>query len=377
MCSAGSPAVEGALAPDLSRRPMRSAVEPLRELPGKRRRERTWKDEVRERVDRRRKEVRGEPGHEAGEEPGLPLFPETRPATPARPEVPVRRAERRPARSAPTASPEPEAPARRAGPPSAEGPSLLDPLERAHAGPAERVLDDLPLHTDLNPGTDNAPHPDPLALLGDPPGLDSQPAQTLLDPAPSHGLSLDDETGVEALPPRTPPARTPAPELALDEAEEDWQIDSPAAHDHRDVRPVERPARAFERLQAAVIDVGLLIGLAALVVYFAARVAQVPVAGLRPAWPFVAAYLAFLGLTYASYFTGTTGQTVGKILLGLRVVDTSGHAPGYRCALARGVLGTLGTLGAGLGLVTVLFDPAHRAVHDRLLRTRVISLRRQ
>jgi uncharacterized RDD family membrane protein YckC len=44
----------GALAPDLSR----SDVEPLRELPGTRKRERTWKDEVRDRV-KHRKEQRG------------------------------------------------------------------------------------------------------------------------------------------------------------------------------------------------------------------------------------------------------------------------------------------------------------------------------
>ena len=111
-------------------------------------------------------------------------------------------------------------------------------------------------------------------------------------------------------------------------------------------------------------------------VYFAGRVAQVPLAGLRPAWPFLAAYLVFLGLVYASYFTGTTGQTVGKILLGLRVVDTTGHAPGYSRALLRGALGALGTLAAGLGLMTMLFDPARRALHDRLLHTRVVSLRR-
>lgn len=49
----------GALAPDLSR----SNVEPLRELPGTRKRERTWKDEVRDRV-KNRKEQRGD----------LPLF---------------------------------------------------------------------------------------------------------------------------------------------------------------------------------------------------------------------------------------------------------------------------------------------------------------
>ena len=58
-----APLTEGALAPDPSARPR---PEPLREIPGLKKRERTWKDEVRERV-RDRKRQRGGGGE-------LPLF---------------------------------------------------------------------------------------------------------------------------------------------------------------------------------------------------------------------------------------------------------------------------------------------------------------
>ena len=58
-----APAVEGALARD----PARSRTEPLREIPGLKKKERTWKDEVRERV-RDRKRARGQE---------LPLFRDT------------------------------------------------------------------------------------------------------------------------------------------------------------------------------------------------------------------------------------------------------------------------------------------------------------
>mgnify|MGYP006866169081 CR=1 FL=1 len=57
------------------------------------------------------------------------------------------------------------------------------------------------------------------------------------------------------------------------------------------------------------------IGMAAFVVYFASRAAHTTVLGLRPAWPYLLGYLAFLGLVYATYFTGTTGQTLGKIAM--------------------------------------------------------------
>src|SRR4051812_48147679 len=57
--AAPAPYTEGALAPD-------PQVLPLREIPGLRKKERTWKDEVRDRV-RERRRFRGAPGD-------LPLF---------------------------------------------------------------------------------------------------------------------------------------------------------------------------------------------------------------------------------------------------------------------------------------------------------------
>jgi len=138
-------------------------------------------------------------------------------------------------------------------------------------------------------------------------------------------------------------------------------------------RPVERPAYSGERARAAALDLALLAVLWAIVVYFAGRAAHVELTGLRPAWPYLAGYLAFLGLTYAGYFTGTTGQTLGKIAVGLRVVDAGGRPPGYLRAFVRAALGSVGVLAAGAGLIPMLVDPARRALHDRVLRTRVVK----
>jgi uncharacterized RDD family membrane protein YckC len=137
-------------------------------------------------------------------------------------------------------------------------------------------------------------------------------------------------------------------------------------------RPVERPAHPGERAQAAAIDAAFLGALSAVVVYFASRRAGVPLAALKPVWPYLAAYLAFLGLFYASYFTGATGQTLGKLVKGLRVADRSGAPPSYSRAAFRAALGALGIALALLGLVPMLFDPARRALHDRVFKTRVV-----
>ena len=134
----------------------------------------------------------------------------------------------------------------------------------------------------------------------------------------------------------------------------------------------ERPASGLERAQAAAEDIALLAAVWGVILYFSGKATRAGLVGLRPSWSVVAGYLLFVGLIYAAYFTGVSGRTPGKMAVGLRVVDTYGRAPGFFRALFRAVLGTLGILAAGLGLLFMVFDPARRALHDRLFRTRVI-----
>lgn len=279
--------VEGALAPNPQLTPpARAKGEALREIPGMKKKERTWKDEVRDRVRDRRQ-------HRSGSA-DLPLFRDEE---------------------------EPEAAA------SAEA-EAADPqaglVELGGPGPA---ADDLPLR----------PVEAPIAR-----------------PRPQ--------------PPAAPPAAEALPE---DDAEEEWPLE-PAPRAEA-LRPVERPALMTERLAAGAVDVALLTALFGVVVYFASRAAEVAVPRLLPSWPFLAGYLSFLGLVYAGYFTGTTGQTLGKILGGLRVVDGAGQPPGFLKAFVRAALGTVGIALAGLGAVPMLLDPARRGLHDRLLKTRVVK----
>ena len=171
-----------------------------------------------------------------------------------------------------------------------------------------------------------------------------------------------------------PAARRGVPDLdeepLVSSDEDEWPIELSARP--RTAPPLERPALARERAIAAGLDFGLILGAALVVVYFAGRAARVPLHGLLPTWPWLLGYLAFLGLVYAGYFTGATGQTLGKMATGLRVVDRAGQPPGFLRAFARGILGALGVALAGLGLLPMLFDPARRALHDRVFRMRVV-----
>jgi uncharacterized RDD family membrane protein YckC len=306
--------VEGALAPDP--RLELENMEPLREIPGLRRPARTWKDEVRERVRQRKQQRSGG---------ALPLFPEEDEAD-ADADAGLLSGHRMEAESAAKREPLRESGLSDLG----DEPPLMAHARQHELGAREAAADDLPLRPrDTRPFEPRAPEFETESLLDD---------------------DLDE--------------RTSARWAALDKTP-----DATA-----DVAPLERPARAAERAQAAALDLGLLFGLWLLVVYFASRAAHVTVAGLLPSWPYLVGYLAALGLIYAGYFTGTTGQTLGKIALGLRVVDPAGQPPGYLRALGRALLGSVGVLAAAAGLVPMAFDPARRALHDRVLKTRVVRL---
>ncbi len=278
-----APFTDGALAPE-----PRPRMEPLREIPGLRKRERTWKDEVRERVRDRRSE------RASGEE--LPLFPD---------------------------------------------------VDDVSLGPAEGEA------PDENAG-------------------DRTPA-TRFDEAREHDLPLHAFEEPPLATTRSPlRAAVPAePTDAANDGSDDWSL-GPVPGASPDT-PVERPARALERLGAATIDLAVLGALAFVVVYFASRVRGVPVQALVQVWPWLAGYVAFLGLAYAAYFTGATGQTIGKMAAGLRVVDAGGAPPGYLRATVRAVLGCMGIALLGGGLVPLFVDPARRAFHDRALKTRVVK----
>jgi uncharacterized RDD family membrane protein YckC len=325
--------VEGALAPK---------PEPLRELPGarKKEKEKSWRDEVNERVRSRRKRRESETG--------LPLF-----------DQPV---------------PEDAAPKDEAA--SASGPSVLDapqPSSRLEEteikGSVEEPVADLPLRggdVPIEVRLDRSSHTRPFPPPADTTTRDFELGDEGPEAAPEPVADVSPEREDRIVRER----ESPLEERREEPLDDQWplELEGPAPES----RPVERPALFSERLQAAAVDLGLFIGLSAIVVYFTGRAARVEMRGLLPAWPWLAAYLVFLGVSYSAYFTGTTGQTLGKMLLGLRVVDSTGQPPGYVRAFLRAIAAALGVLAAGLGLVPVAFDPARRALHDRVFRTRVI-----
>jgi uncharacterized RDD family membrane protein YckC len=81
----------------------------------------------------------------------------------------------------------------------------------------------------------------------------------------------------------------------------------------------------------------------------------------------------FTGLFYFTFFTGWSGQTPGKRLLGLKVIQTTGEPVTYKKALLRYVGYIVSFVLLGLGFLMIAFDRRKRGLHDLLAGTLVIK----
>ena len=130
------------------------------------------------------------------------------------------------------------------------------------------------------------------------------------------------------------------------------------------------------RVAAAAIDFALLAAVDVAVVYFTLRVAGLGMGDwhVLPVAP-LAVFLIVLKLGYFSAFTAVGGQTIGKMALHIRVVTDALVQPDAGVALRRTLIGAASGACLGFGFVPAFFDPEGRAFHDRITRTRVVTLR--
>ena len=129
------------------------------------------------------------------------------------------------------------------------------------------------------------------------------------------------------------------------------------------------------RLTAGVIDTLLLVALDVVVLYLTLRVTglQNTMDDIRvlPVIPF-AGFLALLAFGYVAAFTVAGGQTIGKMVLSLRVIGDDGRPIDAAGGMLRAVGCMLVPLTFGLSYVPALVTADHRALHDRIAGTRVV-----
>ena len=176
-------------------------------------------------------------------------------------------------------------------------------------------------------------------------------------PEPALELYISDEPDVPpAVEPRVAAQAAPAA--------------APAADD-RDIAPI------LPRLLAAVIDIGLLAAIDVVVLYFTLKLCALAFTDvlLIPLIPFMA-FILFLNGGYVAAFTAAGGQTIGKMLTGIRVVTSEEGTRTDRVPVGAAALRALGyflsAIPAGLGFLPVLVGAERRGLHDRLAHTRVV-----
>jgi len=138
------------------------------------------------------------------------------------------------------------------------------------------------------------------------------------------------------------------------------------------------PAGFWIRSAAFIIDqvflslIGVVIGLAAS--GWSPREALLPT--LDPYSPWYWSQLLLGTAIEASYYTltlGTWGKTLGKALLGLKVVRANGARLSYLRSFARYWAYYLSWLLLGLGFLVIAFSPQKRGLHDLACDTKVIK----
>jgi len=80
-------------------------------------------------------------------------------------------------------------------------------------------------------------------------------------------------------------------------------------------------------------------------------------------------------LLYFWLFTGFKGQTPGKMIVGIKVVDKSGNKPGLFSAAIREILGKIiSTVIFFLGFLWIGWDNQKQGLHDKLATTYVVKV---
>ena len=77
-------------------------------------------------------------------------------------------------------------------------------------------------------------------------------------------------------------------------------------------------------------------------------------------------------MVYFTWFHGATGQTPGKMLLKLRVVQPSGEPIGFGTAFLRWVGYIISSAVVLIGFLWVVFDRKRQGWHDKIAGTVVV-----
>ena len=139
---------------------------------------------------------------------------------------------------------------------------------------------------------------------------------------------------------------------------------SPAESGMVTVAPQQRYAGFWIRFFAALVD-AVIVGILQLIAgWLGAAITS-------PLW----LVLTALGVAYYVSFTAWRGQTIGKMLLEIKVLDERGNIPGIGKAFIREVIGKfISGIVLLIGYIWAAFDSRKQAWHDKIAGTYVVRI---
>ena len=132
-------------------------------------------------------------------------------------------------------------------------------------------------------------------------------------------------------------------------------------------------ASVSRRVGATLIDLLILVGINGSVLLLTGRLGQISVDALREITLLLplAAFLMLLNCGYVVALTTFGGQTIGKMLLGIRVVLRDDKSVDCRAVLIRTAVAIVSIVPLGVGYLYIAFA-RKRALHDVVANTQVI-----
>lgn len=120
------------------------------------------------------------------------------------------------------------------------------------------------------------------------------------------------------------------------------------------------------RLAAAIID-DIIVIIITLIFFAFLRF------GIRDFWFPVSLFVPWL---YYWLFTGLKGQTLGKMALGIKVVNAEGSMPGLGIAALREIPGKIvSSIVICLGFLWIIWDVRKQGWHDKIAKTYVVRVK--
>ena len=235
------------------------------------------------------------------------------------------------------------------------------------------------------------PEPEPSFPLFEPRAQEADDEPLIKFPAaPRAPLSVRRTPEQPRLRPPSRSAHTDGPPLSLEFSEDTAPTATPEPEYHALVErlreseprrvPTSQPSSEpvisslSRRVTAGVTDHVILFGIDLIVLYSTLRMAGLTMGdwALLPPVPMIG-FLVLLKLSYFGAFTAACGQTIGKMAAHIRVVADDAPLDPAR-AIRRTMMSSVSLLAMGAGFIPAILDPDHRALHDRMARTRVVEL---